>query len=151
MAGVTARRSRAFALAVLMLLAACSPVYRNHGYAPSDDELALLKVGVDTRETVAEAVGRPSAQGLLNDEAWYFVQSRWRQAGLRPAEELERQVVAISFDASGRVANIERFDLTDGQVVALSRRVTETNVKGRSALAQITGNIGRLNADQIVE
>jgi outer membrane protein assembly factor BamE (lipoprotein component of BamABCDE complex) len=146
-----ARGGRALVLAVALGLAGCAQIYRNHGYVPSDDELALLRVGVDTRESVAEAVGRPSAQGLLNDEAWYFVQSRWQHSGLRPPEELEREVVAISFDQAGRVSNIERFDLTDGQVVVLSRRVTEPNVKGRSALAQITGNIGRLNADQILE
>ena len=31
-------------------IAACSPVYRNHGYAPSDKDLAQITVGVDTRE-----------------------------------------------------------------------------------------------------
>ena len=45
----------------LIAVVACAPVYRNHGYIPSDDELALVEVGIDTRETVAVAVGRPSA------------------------------------------------------------------------------------------
>ena len=38
---------------ILSIAAACAPVYNNHGYIPSEQELALLEVGVDTRETVA--------------------------------------------------------------------------------------------------
>ena len=41
-----------------------------------------------------------------------------------------REIVAITFDDSGVVRNIERFGLEDGNVVALSRRVTDSNVQG---------------------
>lgn len=137
------------ALLVLCLASACTPIYRNHGYVPTDLELAAIKVGVDTRDSVATAIGRPSAEGLLNDEAWFYVQSRWRNYGLQKPKEIERQVVQISFNSGGTVTNIERFGLEDGQVVVLSRRVTTQNVKGRSALSQIFANVGKLNADQL--
>lgn len=129
----------------LAFLAACAPVYRNHGYAPKDDVLATIEVGRDTRESVAEKVGRPSAAGLLNDTGWFYVESRWReQYGLRPAAEMDRQVVAITFTQGGTVANVERFGLEKGQIVPLSRRVTESNVKGLGFLRQLFGNIGGL-------
>jgi outer membrane protein assembly factor BamE (lipoprotein component of BamABCDE complex) len=131
---------------VLCAAVACSPIYRNHGYVPADDELALLTVGEDTRDTVEIAVGRPSAAGLLNDEGWYYVQSRYRQVGPRAPQEIERQLVAISFDEKGTVTNIERFGLEDGRVITLSRRVTETNIKGASLIRQILQNFGRFNA-----
>jgi outer membrane protein assembly factor BamE (lipoprotein component of BamABCDE complex) len=117
---------------LVALTVACSPVFRNHGYVPSEEELALLAVGTDTRETVADKVGRPTASGLLNDVGWYYVQSRFKTFGARAPREIDRQVVAISFTEDGTVANIERFGLEDGQVVALSRRVTETNVRFRA-------------------
>lgn len=132
-------------------IAACSPVYRDHGYAPSDQDLAQITVGVDTRETVAEKLGRPTASGLLNDQGWYFVQSRWRHYGARAPQEIDRQVVAISFTEAGKVSNVERFGLEDGRVVALSRRVTETNVHGVGFLQQLFGNVGRLRASDIVD
>jgi outer membrane protein assembly factor BamE (lipoprotein component of BamABCDE complex) len=125
-------------------------VYRNHGYAPTDAELAVVTVGKDTRDTVAEAVGRPSASGLLNDNQWFYVQSRYRQRGPQAPLEIERQVVVISFAESGTVSNIERFGLEDGQVVALSRRVTETNIQGVTLISQLLGNLGRIRADQLV-
>jgi len=137
---------RAALALVLMGVLACSPVVRNHGYVPSDEELALVEVGVDTRETVALSVGRPSASGLLNDVAWYYVQSRWKQRGVLPPLEEDRQIVAISFTDAGVVENVERFGLEQGRIVPISRRVTESNVKGAGLLQQLFGNIGGINA-----
>ncbi|MDT8855824.1 outer membrane protein assembly factor BamE [Paracoccaceae bacterium Fryx2] len=135
----------------LLALIACSPVYRNHGYTPSDVELALIEVGVDTRESVAAVVGRPSAAALLNDTGWYYVQSRWKHAGGRAPQEIDRQVVAISFDEGGVVSNVERFGLEDGRVIALSRRVTETNIRGVSFIGQLLSNLGQLRAADVVD
>jgi outer membrane protein assembly factor BamE (lipoprotein component of BamABCDE complex) len=135
---------------VLAVVMGCTPLYRDHGYAPTDAELALLTVGKDTKDTVAEAVGRPSASGVLNENRWYYVQSRYRQRDVRAPEEIERQVVVITFAEAGTVSNIERFGLEDGQVVALSRRVTESNIEGISFLGQLLGNFGRVTAGQIL-
>lgn len=134
-----------------LLTSACAPTYRNHGYVPSDDDLARIEVGVDTRETVAVDVGRPSAAGLLNDVGWYYVQSRWKHSGAFAPREQDRQVVAITFTEDGTVENVERFGLEQGRVVALSRRVTESNIKGLSFLSQLLGNIGQLRADQLIQ
>ena len=135
----------------LAALASCSPVLRNHGYVPSEEELALIEVGVDTRETVSATLGRPSGQGLLNDVGWFYVQSRWKQSGALAAKEIDRQVVSITFTEEGKVENVERFGLENGQVVAISRRVTDSNIKGVGFLRQLLGNIGRLRADQFIE
>ena len=140
----------AFFAVGFLALAACTPLYRDHGFAPTDAELAVLTVGKDDRETVAKAVGRPSVSGLLDDSRWYFVQSRYRQRGPFAPEEIERQVVVITFAESGTVSNIERFGLEDGQVVALSRRVTDSNIEGISFLGQLLGNFGRVTAGQLL-
>ena len=129
----------------LLATAACSATYRSHGYAPSDEDLSAIVIGRDTRETVAAAVGRPGVGGVLADGAWYYVESRWRHFGPRAAQEIDRQVLAISFDGRGRVSNIERFGLEDGRVVALSRRVTETNIRGVSFLQQLLTNAGHFD------
>ena len=61
----------AVVLVMVGLVSACAPQFRNHGYVPSEDELAALVVGVDTRSTVDEVVGAPSASGLLNGGDYY--------------------------------------------------------------------------------
>ena len=134
----------------VVIIAACSPIYRDHGYIPTDEELALISVGEDTRDSVAVKVGRPSASGLLNDVGWYYVESRFKTTGALQPKEIDREVVAISFTEAGVVENIERFGLEKGQIVPLSRRVTTTNVKGASLLQQLFGNIGGLSADQLL-
>lgn len=133
---------------VLLIAAACTTMYRNHGYVPPDEDLALIEVGRDTRETVAATIGRPSTAGLLNDVGWYYVQSRYKLTGGMAPEEIDRQIVAITFTTDGVVENIERFGLADGQVVAISRRVTTPNVKSQGFLRQLFGNIGGINVGQ---
>lgn len=144
-------RKTALLLAVGLMVSACSSVYRNHGYVPTDEDLATLVVGKDTRETAGPKVGRPSANGLLNDTGWYYVQSRWEQRGALPPRELDRQVVALTFSEKGVLQNVERFGLERGQVVPLSRRVTQPNVKSRGVLAQLFSNFGRIGAAQIIQ
>ncbi|MBE2276537.1 MAG: outer membrane protein assembly factor BamE [Rhodobacteraceae bacterium] len=140
-----------FAVAGLLLLAAaCTAVYRNHGYVPTDEELAAVEVGKDTRETVTEKIGRPSAQGLLNDVGWFYVQSEFRHYGPLEPQEVKRQVVAINFTEGGVVSNIGRYGLQDGRVFEISRRVTATNIKGATFIGQLLGSIGRFNAGELL-
>ncbi len=131
-------------------LAACQPIYRSHGYVPSDSDLAMLVVGQDTRDTVGDFIGRPSSAGVLEAGGWYYVGSRWREVGWKKPEEISREVVAISFNEGGVVENIERFGLQDGRVVTLSRRVTDSNIKGVTFLGQLLGSIGNVNAGQFL-
>ncbi|MGL4235138.1 outer membrane protein assembly factor BamE [Tabrizicola sp.] len=143
-------RKGCLTLALVATIAACSPVFRNHGYVPSEDELALIEVGTDTRDTVGEKIGRPSTSGLLNDVGWFYVQSRYKLVGPREPQEIDRQVLVINFTEAGVVENIGRFGLEDGRVVEISRRVTETNVKGLSFIQQILGSFGRLQAGDLL-
>ena len=129
---------------------ACTPIVRNFGYIPTDADLAALTVGQDTRETVTAAIGSPTTTGVLGEEAYFYVQSRFETVGPRAPVEVDRQVLAISFNAAGTVSNIERFTLQDGRVVALSRRVTSDNVRDSTFLRQLLGSVGRVNTQDLL-
>ena len=143
-------RRQGLMLVLLAAVTACSAVYRNHGYVPAEEDLALVEVGKDTRDTVGEKIGRPSTSGLLNDVGWFYVQSRYKLVGPREPKEIDRQVLAITFTEGGVVENIARYGLEDGRVVEISRRVTEPNVKGLSFIQQILGSFGRLQAGDLL-
>lgn len=134
--------------AVMAALAACAATYRVHGYVPPEEALAGIQVG-DTRESVADEVGRPASEGLLRDSAWYYVQSRWRHYTYNAPEEVSRQVVAISFGPDDTVSNVESFGLEDGRVVRLSQRVTDSTVAEGNFFARLFGNLG-LSAAQFL-
>jgi outer membrane protein assembly factor BamE (lipoprotein component of BamABCDE complex) len=138
------------ALGAALFTASCSPVYRNHGYIPTDEDLALVAVGTSTREDVATAVGRPASSGLLEGGDWYYVGSRWKYFGARAPQEIDRQVVAVTFNEAGVVDNVERFGLEDGRVVVLSRRVTKSSVRSLGLIRQLMGSLGRVSAGQIL-
>lgn len=140
----------AWALCAALVLAGCSTLRRDHGYVPPKADLDRIELGIDTRETVAAIIGRPSTEGILNESGWYYVQSRWATQGASAPREEVREVVAISFDTQGRVANVETFGLERGQIVPLSRRVTEPNVRGASIIGQLFGNVGRVNTERLL-
>jgi len=137
--------TKAATLVAFFTLAACSPQYKNHGYIPPEEDLALIQVGSDTRESVAQKVGVPSSGGVLNTSGYYYVKMQKRAIGPLAPKEIERQVVAISFAENGVVSNVERFGLERGQVVQLSRRVTSSSVQDKSFLRQLLGNLGRFS------
>lgn len=126
-------------------LTACTAQFKNHGYIPPQDELDQIAVGIDTKDSVAETVGIPSSAGILNEGGYYYVRSRVKTFGPLAPQVIDRQVLAISFDADGVVTNVERFGLERGQVVPLARRVTTSGVTNKTFLRQLLGNIGRFN------
>ena len=136
--------------AVLIILGACAATYQNHGYVPTESELSEILIGVDTRETVGQSIGRPTSLGVLKGGAWYYAQSRWRNFAYKAPQVSDRQIVAISYTDDGVVENIERFGLEDGRVIALSRRVTDSNIKGITFLRQLMGNLGNLRAGDLL-
>lgn len=137
---------RALVLAAALGLSGCVAISRDVGFVPSEQDLAEIAVGLDTRSTVDSILGAPTLEGIRDDSGWYYVRSQIVQRGWTAPVETDREVVAVSFDARGVVSNVERFGLQDGQVVPLSRRVTDSNTRGIGFLRQAFGNLGRIDA-----
>ncbi len=125
-----------------LMLGACAPQYKNHGYIPPQEDLDQITIGQDTRDTIASTVGVPASAGLLTNSGYYYVRSRRKAIGFLRPKEVEREVVAISFSANGVVENVERFGLERGNVITLERRVTSSAVSDKSFIRQLLGNIG---------
>lgn len=143
---------RAAVLGVALLaVTGCVAIYRNHGYVPPEDELATIKVGVDTRDSVLETVGPPTSSGVLKDSGYYYVATRMRHYGATEPKVVSREVVAINFDQRGVVRGIERYGLEDGRVIPLDRRVTSSSVEDKTFLRQLLGNLGRFNPGNVLE
>ncbi|WP_272003365.1 outer membrane protein assembly factor BamE [Roseovarius sp. ZX-A-9] len=136
------------ALLGLASVVACTSIYRNHGYVPPEEDLNQLVVGVDSRSTVDDVIGAPSAAGVLGEGDYYYVRSRMKHFGMLRPEVVERQVLAISFDENDTIANIETFSLRDGNIVPLTRRVTDSSVTGKGVLRQILDNFGNIDPSQ---
>ena len=143
---VITNSGRITATFALLTAIACTPIIRSHGYVPSAEELSMITIGKDTRDTVTRIAGPPTSGGLVDNSAFYYVSSTFRHFGAKEPLETDREVLAISFDSNGLVSNIERYGLQDGAVIVLSRRVTASSVSESTFIRQLLGSIGRVNA-----
>ncbi len=139
----------ALALLVLSIAAACARLSESHGYIPEQAALDEVVVGQDTTQTAGLILGRPGTNGIVDARGWYYVRSDYERFLWRAPKEVNRQVVAVSFDEAGVIENVERFGLEEGQVVVLSRRVTTSNTRGVSFLRQLFSNLGNFDAGQL--
>lgn len=143
-----AARRVGLGLALAGGLTACAATFTNHGYVPPPELLSEIGIG-SSREQVAEIAGSPGTGGVMRDEAWFYTQYRVRNFTYNAPEVIERDIVAISFSDAGRVTNIERFGLNDGQIVQLSRRVTESSVRDVGFLRSILSNFGQISLGDV--
>ena len=66
--------------------------------------------------------------------------------GQQASEEPQQATAACPEpNDQGIVENVERFGIQDGQIVALSRRVTDSNTTGVSFIQQLFGSLGNFN------
>lgn len=146
--------SRLFILGgAALLMSACNPTLRTHGYVPTEDKPQAVEPGSDTKASVIARLGNPSVKGTFDEEldtdTWYYMSSvRQRFAYLRPLIE-ERTITAISFNVDGQVTKVAEYGIEDGQYVNYVDRKTPTRGRELSALEQIFGTIGRLPTDRI--
>lgn len=143
------RRKAGFALLICATLAAgCAPTIRQHGYVPSQDNIAKIRVGVDDMARVEEVLGRPSSNGVLRDTAWYYVASTMENYTYHAPRVINRTVLAVRFGPNGKVRSIDRYGLQDGKVVNLTTRTTDTGGRELSVIEQLFSNMMRLNSSQ---
>jgi outer membrane protein assembly factor BamE (lipoprotein component of BamABCDE complex) len=145
-------RSKALRLTAICLAlglaAGCAPTTQVHGYIPPSRDVALVTPGVDTSATVEEKLGLPSSTGLLQDSAWYYVQSTIENYTYHRPRVVDRTILVVSFNPEAVVTGIERYGLEDGRVVVLQARTTDTGGRQLGVLEQLFGNLLNLDAAQ---
>ena len=146
-----AKVSTGVALAGALTLAAagCSPIVTTHGYAPTEEQVEAIEPGLDTAETVVRKIGRPSTGGVVRNDAWYYVASKFETVAYNPPEVTERRVVAVRFGDDGFVSGVDRYGLEDGRVINLVTRTTPTFGRELTVLQQIFGNLGNVGATAV--
>jgi outer membrane protein assembly factor BamE (lipoprotein component of BamABCDE complex) len=121
-------------------------IQNNQGYI-ADEELAnSVQPGVDNKESVEKALGRPTLASKWDDNTWYYISRNTRQlAFARPVPATQR-VLIVRFAPDGSVAAVDRRGLE--QVANLTPNSDKTPTLGREAtlLEDLFGNIGTVGA-----
>src|SRR6185312_8505839 len=87
----------AFAAGVVAL-AACAPTRQVSGYQAIEKLPKDVKVGMDTKSTVLDQLGSPSAQSTFDPNTWYYITQMSDGIAYHKARVVRRQIVAITFD-----------------------------------------------------
>jgi outer membrane protein assembly factor BamE (lipoprotein component of BamABCDE complex) len=132
-------------LSFCMTLAACAPTLIIQGYMPDEETLAGVEQGVDTKDAVVTKLGSPSTIATFDDDTWIYVNKRSEVFAFFKPTVLSQKVLAINFDPEGRVKEIRRFTLEDGQLIDPITRKTPTQGRELGLLEQLFGNVGRFN------
>ena len=122
---------------------ACAPVIDNRGYFFDDRSVENIEKGVSDQSAVRDRFGSPTSVSKINNEAYYYIYSRFVTESYRAPEEVDRKVLAIYFDKNKTVRDLAVYGLEDGIIVPIVARTTQTQGSELSALQQIFGNIGR--------
>ena len=135
-----------------MLLAAVSgcntskQMINNQGYIADEELASSVQPGVDNKQSVEKALGRPTMSGQWSDDTWYYLSRNTKQlAFARPTPQSQR-VLIVHFDKAGNVSNVERRGME--QVATISPNKDKTPTLGREAsmLEDLFGNIGTVGA-----
>ena len=133
------------AAAVLIGVAACSPVMATRGNLIDDERFDRIIVGRSTANDVANVFGSPTTVSTFDRQTWYYIGQRTEKVAFFDPEIVERRVVRVEFTASGIVRQIDDLDLDDAQTVELVERETPTLGRRLTVLEQLLGNFGRFN------
>ncbi len=144
------RRLVAAGLVLTLAVAGCAPIERYYGFVPPEAEIAALEIGVSTREEVIALFGEPIADRALQSNTIYYAASKFEHFGPFSPKEVDRQVLAVDFDANNLVRNVSRYTLEDGRVVVLDRRVTDDGIADVTFLGQLLDSLGRIDAGTLI-
>jgi outer membrane protein assembly factor BamE (lipoprotein component of BamABCDE complex) len=121
-------------------------IKNNQGYIADEELASSVQPGVDNKESVAKALGRPTLESKWDANTWYYISRNTRQlAFARPVPDTQR-ILIIRFANDGNVTAVERRGLD--QVADITPNTDKTPTLGREAtlLEDLFGNIGTVGA-----
>ena len=140
--------SRLFFTGALFLagLSACAPIRDVRGYIPDEERIGDIQIGKDTRDSVQSKLGTPSSTAAFGDPVWYYISTEQERYAFFQPDVTKRQILAVEFSEDGKVTDMRKYGIEDGQVIALVDRETPSRGREMSLLQQLFGNMGGLPA-----
>ncbi len=133
-------------LAALVAAPACTKVRGHQGYLADAALVESVQVGVDTRESVTQTLGRPSFVGTFSDQDWYYVSRTTRQYAYNQPRPSDQLVLHVRFNPAGTVTQVRRTGLEQVASISPSEQETPTLGRNRSFFSELFGNIGTVGA-----
>ena len=142
-----AKSARILALAAAAAALSGCAALRAHKGAVVDPQMATaVQVGVDNKDSVEKALGRPSFTGQFSPNDWYYVSRDENQIAFRNGRVTKETVLHVRFDPKGNVASVNQTGKELVMNVGPTGRKTPTLGRKRSFFEELFGNIGTVGA-----
>jgi outer membrane protein assembly factor BamE (lipoprotein component of BamABCDE complex) len=129
-----------------VLLAGCSQIRQHKGVVLDPQISSAVQPGVDNKDSVEKALGRPSFIGQFTPNDWYYFSRDVNQVAFRNPKVTKQTVMIVHFDQKGNVASVERTGKELVMNVEPTHRSTPTLGRQRTFFEELFGNIGTVGA-----
>ena len=128
---------------VIVLCTACSEntFLVHNGNMPSSEKISQVLVG-QTKAEVADILGAPSSMSCFDGNNWIYMSSTFKKVAFFKPNELERNILSISFDDNGKVIKISNYNKNDGKEVNISEQETPTQGHNIGFFKKYFGGVG---------
>ncbi|MBV7265051.1 outer membrane protein assembly factor BamE [Erythrobacter sp. WH131] len=127
-----------------LALGACSSIRESRGYVIDPILVQTIQPGIDNQRSVEGTLGRPTFTSQYGEPTWYYVSSvTGRKPFVRPRIQTH-SVLAVQFDESGNVANVDNSGIDDVVFLQPDGDKTPTLGRERGFLEDLFGNIGQV-------
>ena len=130
------------ALAAAVMLAGCSQIRQHKGVVLDPQVATAIQPGVDNKDSVEKALGRPSFVGQFTPNDWYYVSRDVNQVAFRNPKVTKQTVMIVRFDQKGNVASVQQTGRELVMNIGPYGKKTPTLGRKRSFFEELFGNIG---------
>ena len=132
----------------LFLITSCSLLGTERvGDAPETLRANAIKAGTHTKDDVARLLGTPTSITLFEKESWLYIESEEQNRLFLPQQEIDREVIQITFKKNGVVERVKKWTLEDGKDIAFDSDTTPVVGKDLSVIDEMVGNFGKFPAN----
>jgi outer membrane protein assembly factor BamE (lipoprotein component of BamABCDE complex) len=129
-------------IAAAALLAGCSQIRQHKGVVFDSQMVSAIQPGVDNKDSVEKALGRPTFVGQFTPNDWYYVSRDVNAVAFRNPKVTHQTTLIVRFDPKGNVASVQRTGKELVMNIGPAHRQTPTLGRKRSFFEELFGNIG---------
>ena len=132
----------AIMLGLSILASGCTSIRNHRGYILDSALADAVQPGIDNRQSVERALGRPTFVSQFGNKDWYYVSQDTKTPAFRRPQTDSQTVLRVSFDQAGNVVQIDRAGMEKVARINPDGSKTPTLGRQRSILEDLFGNVG---------
>lgn len=133
-------------LGAALLAGGCTSMRSHRGYIIDEALVSAVQPGIDNRQSVERALGRPTFVSQFGNQDWYYVSQNTRTSAFGRPRTYDQTVLRVMFDGSGNVASVDRKGVERVVRISPDSKKTPTLGRDRSFIEDLFGNIGAVGS-----